>query len=165
MDVVFRSDGHRCWIGLPTIDCHPSSAPAWLRDFFPELPWRVAQAGDDGGYLILEYPANFDLRTLPVPDYGLRRRTLRSLIVTCADEENSGVDIQLRYFAPQHGVPEDTATGSAMRVLASYWLKRELGNHLCAYQCSPDGGLLFSEHAGATTWVGAHVDGPYAVGE
>jgi predicted PhzF superfamily epimerase YddE/YHI9 len=157
LTVAFYAEDDLAWIGLPPIDCSAVPVPAWVRDFFPAPPWRAAIAGDDNGYLILEWPAGFDLASLPVPDYGLRRRTSRSLIVSCIDQSDPTIDIQLRYFAPQHGVPEDTATGSAMRVLATYWRNRELDDGLRAYQCSPYGGILRSRIRGELTWVGGRI--------
>jgi hypothetical protein len=155
--VAFAVEDDWAWIGLPPINCDPCTLPPWLREFFPESPWRAALAGGDDGYLILEWPAGFDLTRLPVPDYGLRRRTQRSVIATCVDRDDPSTDVQLRYFAPQHGVPEDTATGSAMRVLATYWMNRELNDGLRAYQCSPYGGELRSKQRGDRTWVGGRV--------
>lgn len=157
LPVAFHAEDDLAWIGLPPINTQPCRIPLWVREFFPEAPWRAALAGDDNGYLVLEWPAGFDLRSLPVPDYGLRRRTGRSLIVTCVDRDNPAFDVQLRYFAPQHGVPEDTATGSAMRVLATYWMNRELADGLHARQCSPHGGELRSRIRGDLTWIGGRV--------
>jgi len=157
LPVAFHTEDDMAWVGLPRIDCEACSTPSWVRDFFPELPWRAAIAGGDNGYLILEWPAGFDLTTLPVPGYGLRRRTQRSVIATAVDHDNPAFDVQLRYFAPQHGVPEDTATGSAMRVLATYWMNRELNDGLHAYQCSAFGGELRSRIRGELTWVGGRV--------
>jgi predicted PhzF superfamily epimerase YddE/YHI9 len=155
--VMFHADGQRLWLGLPPIQCRASRVPQWVAEIFPSTPWRAAEAGDDNAYLVLEWPAGFDLRTLPVPPYGLRRRTGRALIVTAAGQSGSGFDVQFRYFAPQHGVPEDAATGSAMRVLAHYWMNRERGEALHAYQCSPNGGELYSRIRGDVTWVGGRV--------
>lgn len=120
-------------------------------------PWRAAEAGGDEGYLVLEWPQDFDLRALPIPSYALHRHTKRSLIVTARDTQSSNFDVKLRYFAPQHGVPEDTATGSAMRVLATYWMNRDLDEQLQAQQCSRYGGELRSHIRGDLTWVGGHV--------
>ena len=155
--VAFHVEDDWAWIGLPSIACEPCAVPPWVREFFPLQPWRAARAGDESGYLVLEWPAGFDLTSLRVPDYGLRRRTQRALIATCVDRDDPGVDVRLRYFAPQHGVPEDTATGSAMRVLANYWMNRELNGGLHAYQCSPFGGELRSRLRGELTWVGGRV--------
>jgi predicted PhzF superfamily epimerase YddE/YHI9 len=155
--VMFHADEQRAWVGLPPIHCRASRVPHWISEVFPSPPWRAAEAGDDNAYLVLEWPAGFDLSTLPVPPYALRRRTGRALIVTAAEHPGSRFDIQFRYFAPQHGVPEDTATGSAMRVLAHYWMNRELSDQLHAYQCSPRGGELRSRIRGDLTWVGGRV--------
>lgn len=155
--VMFHADGERVWVGLPPIHCRASRMPYWIAEVFPSPPWRAAEAGDDNAYLMLEWPAGFDLQTLPVPPYALRRRTGRALIVTAAGPSRSEIDVQFRYFAPQHGVPEDQATGSAMRVLAHYWMNRERGEALHAYQCSPNGGELYSRIRGDLTWVGGRV--------
>ena len=155
--VAFYAEDDLAWIGLPPIDCSACAVPGWVGEFFPTPPWRAALAGDERGYLILEWPAGFDLTSLPVPRHALRHRTMRSLIVTCIDQSDPTIDVQLRYFAPQHGVPEDTATGSAMRVLATYWMNRELDDGLRAYQCSPYGGILRSRIRGELTWVGGRV--------
>lgn len=157
LSVAFHAEDDLAWIGLPPIVTKPCRVPVWVREFFPEVPWRAALAGGDDGYLVLEWPAGFDLRSLPVPDYGLRRRTGRSLIATSMDRANPAIDVQLRYFAPQHGVPEDTATGSAMRVLATYWRNRELADGLRAFQCSPQGGELRSRIRNDLTWIGGRV--------
>jgi predicted PhzF superfamily epimerase YddE/YHI9 len=154
---AFHADGDRFWIGLPSISCAACRVPHWINEFFPVPPWRAAEAGDDEGYLVLEWPEGFDLHTLPIPTYALGRRTKRALIVTCRDTRSASADVQLRYFAPQHGVPEDTATGSAMRVLATYWLNRDLSDQLLAQQCSSYGGELRSRVSGELTWVGGKV--------
>jgi predicted PhzF superfamily epimerase YddE/YHI9 len=157
MSLAFRCAEDLAWIGLPSIESRACRVPAWTRDVFHSIPWRAALAGDESGYLVLEWPAGFDLSSLPVPGSALGRRTGRSLIVTCADDVDPAFDIQLRYFAPQHGVPEDMATGSAMRVLASYWSNRELDERLTAWQCSPRGGVLRSRMEGPVTWIGGRV--------
>ena len=51
----------------------------------------------------------------------------------------------------------DPATGSAMRVLASYWQQRGLDHALTALQRSAEGGLLFSRIEGGITWIGGNV--------
>lgn len=154
---AFHAQGDKFWIGLASISCAACRVPHWVKEFFPVPPWRAAEAGDDEGYLVLEWPEGFDLKSLPIPAYALRRRTKRALIVTCRDTRSSSIDVQLRYFAPQHGVPEDTATGSAMRVLATYWMNRDLSEQLTAQQCSRYGGELHSRVRGELTWVGGRV--------
>ena len=158
VQAAFHADAELAWVGLPTISCQARPVPHWIGEFFSQRPWRAAEAGGENGYLILEWPQGFDLRSLAIPRYALRRRTGRSLIVTCKSSGDSAIDIELRYFAPQHGVPEDTATGSAMRVLATYWMNRDLNERLRAYQCSHYGGELHSRVHGELTWVGGRVE-------
>ncbi|WP_062065252.1 PhzF family phenazine biosynthesis protein [Cellvibrio sp. OA-2007] len=62
------------------------------------------------------------------------------LILTAAGDQ--GVDMVSRFFAPNHGIPEDPVTGSAHCLLACYWGNRLDKTHLRAQQASPRGGLL-----------------------
>jgi PhzF family phenazine biosynthesis protein len=62
------------------------------------------------------------------------------LILTAAGDQ--GVDMVSRFFAPNHGIPEDSVTGSAHCLLACYWGNRLDKTHLRAHQASARGGLL-----------------------
>lgn len=73
---------------------------------------------------------------------ALAEYTQRSLIVT-AQSSALDVDFVLRYFAPQYGVPEDAATGSANAVLANYWAQRLRKTELCSRQLSAKGGEFY----------------------
>ncbi|MBL4827580.1 MAG: PhzF family phenazine biosynthesis protein [Spongiibacteraceae bacterium] len=130
------------------VDSTQCELPAWLDQFFPIKPIRSAIVGGDTGYLVLEWPENFQLKSLPTPSKCLEQVTKRALIVTSLQSTSWQLSkppqIQLRYFAPQYGVDEDSATGSAMRVLAGYWQRRESFDTLNAYQCSIEGGVLHS---------------------
>ncbi|MEM6544809.1 MAG: PhzF family phenazine biosynthesis protein, partial [Pseudomonadota bacterium] len=157
LPVAFKIEDELAWIGLPPINCDACAMPTWVGEFFSSVPWRAATAGASNGYLILEWPAGFELEELTVPGAALAKRTQRSVIATCAAPDHPELDIMLRYFAPNHGVPEDTATGSAMRVLASYWMRRELNGGLAAFQCSKRGGALYSRLRDELTWIGGRV--------
>jgi predicted PhzF superfamily epimerase YddE/YHI9 len=54
-------------------------------------------------------------------------------------------DFVSRFFAPNAGVPEDPATGSAHTWLAPYWAKRLGKTSLFARQVSARGGELWCE--------------------
>ena len=118
--------------------------PDWVAEIFPAQlqPVAAAISGDERGYLILQWPDGAMLKTLVPSLEQLADHTTRALICTSAQPSQRTDAIQLRYFAPQYGVNEDTATGSAMRVLAAYWSHRYLT--LTAQQCSPKGGFLLS---------------------
>lgn len=64
------------------------------------------------------------------PDTGAWRRILRNAgtsktFVFCRDPELPGSHVRARMFAPEIGVPEDPATGSAAAALAGYLAERE----------------------------------------
>jgi hypothetical protein len=74
------------------------------------------------------------------------------------DEPARVLRIQLRYMAPQYSPSEDSATGSAMRVLASYWQSRLGACRLEAWQRSAGGGLLHTHiDEQGRVWVGGKV--------
>src|SRR5690606_22686510 len=63
----------------------------------------------------------------------------------------------LRYFAPWHGKPEDSATGSAQCVLAPYWLRE--GEEGEAHQLSPAGEALIEVMLdGGRVWISGRVE-------
>lgn len=64
----------------------------------------------------------------------------------------------LRYFAPWHGKPEDSATGSAQSCLAPYWLRD--GEEGLAHQLSPAGeARLRVAREGDRVWLSGQVAG------
>ena len=134
---------------LPTAAC---PVPDWVVEVFPHQPQPIAASvcGEEQGYLILQWPDDLHLKSLAEPLACLSGLSQRALICTAAHPSMGEDAIQLRYFTPQYGVPEDAATGSAMRVLAEYWSTRF--THLTAQQCSPAGGLLFAK------WTPGHID-------
>ena len=147
----------KVWLGFQPLAPVACDVPDWCKYFFDVEPIAAATVGVDNAYLILEWTKDFNLASLSTPLASLSQYTQRALIATCAADPATATyaeTIRYRYFAPQHGVAEDTATGSAMRVLASYWQQRGQGQTLTAYQCSAAGGLLFSRIAEAKVWVG-----------
>lgn len=153
-DIAVKYDGDHSWLGFATLPCELCPVPPWCADRFGSTPIAAATAGDARGYIVLQWPDDGALDTLAAPGPGLSGDTERAVIATCRDPGAGPGRIRLRYFAPQHGVAEDVATGSAMRVLASYWYLQAMLRDLSARQDSPDGGALFSRIDGDTTWVG-----------
>jgi len=150
------------WIGFPTMALTPLAPPGWLTTVLPGLHaasvLRCASAGPDDGYLVVELAAGADLPALDAPGAALAAYTHRALILACGVDARSAQHdeaLHYRYFAPQYGAAEDVATGSAMRVLASYWPAS--GAPLTALQRSRAGGYLHALRDGDTTWVGGRV--------
>jgi len=156
-EVACRVSGEQVWLGFAPLVTKACEVPNWCKHYFDVGPDAAATAGPTDGYLVLEWPTGFELTSLPGPDKSLAQHTARSLIVTCSvgNPGSKGAQtIHFRYFAPQYGVSEDTATGSAMRVLASFWQQSGLGSVITAYQCSAQGGLLFSRIEQDKVWIG-----------
>ena len=148
------------WLGFATAQPVECETAGWMRDLLGTRPTACAEVGGADDYLVVQLPRDSQLRDISRPDTVLGSYTRRALVVTCSVSEPArqcAEHIHFRYFAPQYGVPEDTATGSAMRVLASYWQRCGLGPQLVALQCSPQGGLLHSHIRDGLTWVGGRV--------
>jgi len=156
-------DGLRCrrqreltWVEFPRLATRLAAVPDWAERVLGSAPAGAALAGGDAGYLILEWPQDFPLRALSLPGSALAAHTARAVIACAAS--SGACRWQLRYFAPQYGVPEDDATGSAMRVLADYCQRRHGCERIDAFQCSPAGGVLHSRVAGDRVAVGGRVE-------
>lgn len=116
-------------------------------------------AGDDSDYCLLLLPTPVAQLRPDLP--RLRHGSRRALIAlyyparTVADgllQPEPG-SAQLRYFAPQYGVVEDAATGSAS-VQAAYFLWQRYGKERMAFvQKSVSGGYIETETDGAQVWV------------
>jgi predicted PhzF superfamily epimerase YddE/YHI9 len=137
-------DGQITWLSFNTLTTHSCEIPDWVEQVFPDQikPLAAATAGGEQGYLVLQWPDGFSLAQLPLPRDCLVQHSQRALICTSAQPATGENAIELRYFAPQHGVSEDIATGSAIRILSHYWSGRF--EQLIAKQCSPVGGLLLA---------------------
>jgi predicted PhzF superfamily epimerase YddE/YHI9 len=154
--VACHRDAQTLWASFVSLPVHPVPVPLWAQSIFSSAPVSAATAGGQDGYLVLEWPQDFPLASLSPPGEELRRCTGRALIV-CARSAGD-YDIRLRYFAPQYGVVEDPATGSAMRVLAAYCRARHRLDQLKAFQCSPSGGVLYSRIDGGRVAIGGRVE-------
>ncbi|MBD3668319.1 MAG: PhzF family phenazine biosynthesis protein [Kangiella sp.] len=157
-------DKQQVWIGFKPALIEPASIPNWAEDCCNILPVEVSKVGPSNGYWIFEWPEGFDLKQLAVSFDKLTFATERALIATTRSQAK-GFDYDLRYFAPQHGVNEDKATGSANRILGSYWNNRLKRHSLKAQQLSDVGAIIDIEYespelSGAedgTVWISGKV--------
>ena len=147
-------DGRITWLSFNTLTSHRCEVPTWVEQVFsdPIKPLAAAIAGDEQGYLVLQWPDGFSLAQLALPRDCLIQYSQRALICTAAQPAIGENAIEPRYFAPQHGVDEDIATGSAMRILSHYWSQRF--KTLIARQCSTVGGELFAHFKDTQVEIG-----------
>nr|WP_256504522.1 PhzF family phenazine biosynthesis protein [Gilvimarinus xylanilyticus] len=75
----------------------------------------------------------------------MRQFTRRALIASFSSPRLT----LMRYFAPQYGIDEDSATGSASVQLAQYQYTQTGNRRLIIHQCSADGGRIKTHHLGA----------------
>lgn len=139
---------------FPSMSCHDIDVPSWGENFWSQQAIKAAACGDDQSYLVLQWPDNTNLRALTRPGERLADFSQRALICTALQNQTSAPTLQYRYFAPQYGVAEDIATGSAMRALAAYWSPQL--TELTAWQCSPDGGWLMSHYNDQHTQINGY---------
>lgn len=155
--IYTRIDGEQqLWIGFDAIDSEPVDIPAWIEDCCNINPASASKVGPGDGYWIFEWPQGFDLTELTIDFDKLTFATERALIAT-TQSQATGFDYDLRYFAPQHGVNEDNATGSANRVLASYWKSKLNQSTFKARQLSVKGAVIEVECENDVVWISGKV--------
>jgi len=126
-------------------------------------PLAAAEVGVATDYLIMEMDSVATVQKLRPNLALLTAATQRALIVTARDTcvASAVTDPQLacvfRYFAPQHGVPEDAATGSAAVQLAAYWAPRLPAGPVTLRQLSPQGAVMQVQCSADTVELRARV--------
>lgn len=159
LSVICDGDSDTVWLQFQAADITPCEVPDWCEQVFGQGAIAAATSGSETDYLVLQWPPDSKLQLLPRPGKQLVDHTQRAVIVTrpTRGAESAIADIHYRYFAPQYGVAEDSATGSALRILASYWAELRSDSLLKAYQCSQEGGLLLSRLQGPQVWIGGRI--------
>jgi PhzF family phenazine biosynthesis protein len=84
------------------------------------------------------------------PNFSAFSKLDKDVIVTAPGDATIGpeIDFVSRFFAPNHGIPEDPVTGSAHCVLTPYWADRLAKTTFRARQVSARGGDLWLELKG-----------------
>jgi predicted PhzF superfamily epimerase YddE/YHI9 len=120
-------------------DC---AIPKFAKSALGVQPLAAATVGGSSDYWVLEVADRSALQAMQ-PDFSaITAATERAVIVTAKASYADGPGIVFRYFAPQYGTPEDTATGSAAVQLAAYWSQRVQREQFTAEQLSPQGAWL-----------------------
>lgn len=125
----------------------PTEAPEGLIEAIGREPKEVLKSRD----YMLVYENEADILAIK-PDFNsLMKINAHAVIVTAPGESS---DFVSRFFAPEVGVPEDPATGSAHCTLIPYWAERLGKNELFARQLSSRLGELFCELRGGRVKIG-----------
>ena len=164
--IPFRQDGVLIWLQFPSPDLTPSALPAGIGRFLPGAALSCDRVGPASGYLLVELQSPDELAAMTPPGEGLKALTDRALLVyvRCAHNDATPTPYCFRYFAPQYGSAEDTATGSAMRLITASARTRYTDHEIMAAQLSSGGGLLYGAVEGDTVWVGGQVQREQQIG-
>ncbi len=136
-------DGTRFVLDFPALPAHKRQDPTIVADAIGVRPAELWEA--DRGMAVLDTAMHVrDLK----PDFSLIGALPFSTLVVTARGFDGDCDFVSRFFAPQYGIPEDPATGSAHCVLAPYW-SRVLGKpKMFARQLSARGAEIWVEDCG-----------------
>ncbi len=162
IDVFNRNGegGEDLWLGFEPLKIHQGLPEdiqkTTLLDAFNYEPINYAHVGDENSYLILEWSENINLSSMDVNFESLKNACYRAVIAT--QKANNGYDFKLRYFAPHHGANEDPATGSANRVLATYWHEKLFQYDFAAEQVSKNGAVILSKIEKNKVWISGKVE-------
>ena len=136
-------DGDRLLLDFPALPLTKRHDPTLVAEAIGVLPVELWEA--DRGMAVLE--RSEQVRDLKPNFERIAALPLETLIVTARGFDGD-CDFVSRFFAPQYGIPEDPATGSAHCVLTPYW-SRTLGKtKMFARQLSARGAELWVELRG-----------------
>ena len=136
---------------LPRMKAKSHGVPDWVNGAIVFaggniLPTKAAVSDKEDGYLLLEIELALSLDEFRAMQLDLTQvcdNTQRAIVLLQFDKEHK--HLYLRYFAPQYGVPEDSATGSVMRFVADYIEQNYQVSHFDVSQCSAQGGFMSIE--------------------
>jgi predicted PhzF superfamily epimerase YddE/YHI9 len=129
--------------------------PEFAEQVLGTRPLAAAASGGSAGYLILVMPDAAAVRNLQPDLQRLAQSSACALIVTAFDETEA--TCFFRYFAPQYGTPEDSATGSAAVQLAAFWQSQSQISTIRLKQLSATGAWLAASCHGAQVELSARV--------
>ena len=101
---------------------------------------RLFFIGGGSDYCAAILDDEFSVKKLKIQTKLMNLLTKRALIVSAPSSRNTEIDYVIRYFAPQYGILEDSATGSANAMIAGYWQKRLGKRTVIGEQLSLEGG-------------------------
>jgi PhzF family phenazine biosynthesis protein len=156
-ELTVTREGDRLVLDFPNRDPRSVEIPAEAQAALGAPPQEAWQAVRD---LMLVYRSEDEIRNLKLDFAAIGRIATHCVIATAPGQT---ADYVYRFFAPNVGVPEDPATGSAQSTLIPYWSRRLGKTRLRAFQLSARGAEFFCELAGDRVKIGGHVV-PYLEG-
>lgn len=142
------NDSTQVALSLPRLLSSVRAVPNWLNksiSFNSEylVPDDSAVSDKDDGYILFEFGPLLKLDVFSALQLDLKQvcdNTKRAVVLMQFEQEKQ--HLYIRYFAPQYGVAEDSATGSVMRFVADYIEKKYQCSRFDVSQCSIQGGFM-----------------------
>ena len=151
------------------LSCHERNGmtelelPRWALEpcQLPSTPRVLADAvwsGRAGSDWLVELPTAAAVADLDPDMSEMAALGRRAVIVTARAEpgEDRRADVVCRVFAPNAGIPEDPATGSAQCALGPYWAERLGRREMVCRQLSARGAVLHTRVLNERVAVGGH---------
>jgi len=126
------------WLTLdfPVDELHQIAITNELLNCFDKKPIEAYKGKTD---YMLVFEKESDIVNIRPEFENISKLNVRGVIITAPSEN---VDFISRFFAPQTGVIEDHATGSAYTTLTPYWTRKLGKNNLSSIQMSKRKGYL-----------------------
>lgn len=122
-------------LNFPALPGDAIAPPVALTDGLGKIPTETYLAS----HYMTVFETEADVAALAPDMMALATLHPAGVIATAPGED---VDFVSRFFAPSHGIPEDSVTGSAHCTLIPYWSSRLDRDTLVAHQISARGGTL-----------------------
>lgn len=142
MLTVKRSDEGRLQLNFPA---RPGVEFAIFDDFIHALGTRPVELLLSRDHMAV-FASEAQVRAIE-PDWEALARINQDGVIITAPADDPDVDFVSRFFAPNHGIPEDPVTGSAHCTLVPYWAEKLNKTTLKARQVSPRSGDIWCEYA------------------
>ena len=139
--VVTRLDNGRLQLDFPA---RPAVDVAIFDDFVRALVARPAELLLARDHMAV-FATEAQVRAID-PDMEALARINKDGIIITAPADDPEIDFVSRFFAPNHGIPEDPVTGSAHCTLVPYWAEKLDKTTLMAQQISARGGTLWCQY-------------------
>ena len=145
---VFIQDG-RYYLDFPSWAAKPAHLNENLEEIFGRPPMEMYHYRD----LLLVYEEEEFIKKMK-PDVE-KMNTLKYLgcVVTAPSKD---YDFITRFFAPNAGILEDPATGSAQCMLIPYWSQRLGKMKLVSFQASKRTGIIYGELHNDRVFIGGY---------
>jgi len=148
MVAQYEAETDTVLVKLPRLSALDKTVPVWVKEIafigeHPVSPVRAASSKAEDGYLLLHLQADTSLQdfsALEMDHNKICENTKQAIVIIVFYEKEK--QLLMRYFAPQYGIPEDTATGSVMRFVSDYIEKHYRISRFEVIQCSAKGGYM-----------------------